>query len=238
MSGPSDTTELILHSDDGGFSWDRQRRSEEPDRPLLDVWFADRRRGIAIGAYGLLLSTEDGGRTWREDHRRRRGTRTPTPSRKHPMALSIVAGEFGGIWRSDDGGRSWQQLPSPYEGSFFGLLTLQDGAILVFGLRGHLFRSGDQGSTWQQIETGTAATLLTGLVRSDGSIVIAGLNGAMLLSDDAGRSFQLQQRPDRRGIAALIELGPDQLLAVGEGGLTTIPARSSGAKASMTVDAR
>ena len=100
------------------------------------------------------------------------------------------------------------------------ILTLDDGAILVFGLRGHLFRSDDRGTSWQRLETGTTATLLTGLVRADGSIVIAGIGGVLLLSDDAGGSFELQDRADRHGIAALIELAPNQLLAVGDGGLT------------------
>jgi photosystem II stability/assembly factor-like uncharacterized protein len=228
---------LILHSDDGGFSWTRQHRSQEPDRPLLDVWFADPRRGMAIGAYGLLLSTEDGGRTWRDDLGNDEGAHANAIA-EAPDGSLYIAGEFGSILRSDDRGRSWQRLPSPYHGSLFGLLALQDGSILVFGLRGHLFRSEDRGSTWQRIETGTAATLLTGLVRADGGIVIAGLNGVLMLSDDGGRRFQRRHLPDRRGIAALLELGSDQLLAVGDGGLTRIPARTSGAKASMTVDAR
>jgi photosystem II stability/assembly factor-like uncharacterized protein len=228
---------LILHSDDGGFSWTRQRRSHEPDRPLLDVWFADPQRGLAIGAYGLLLSTEDGGTTWRDDLGNDEGAHANAIAAA-PDGAIYVAGEFGSILRSDDRGESWQRLPSPYQGSLFGALALQDGAILVFGLRGHLFRSEDRGITWQRVETGTAATLLTGLVRADGSIVIAGLNGVLLLSDDGGRRFQLRHRSDRRDIAALIELSPDELLAVGDGGLTRITARSSVAKPSMTVDAR
>jgi photosystem II stability/assembly factor-like uncharacterized protein len=220
---------LILHSDDGGFSWTLQRWSQDPDRPLLDVWFADPRRGMAIGAYGLLLSTEDGGRTWRDDLRNEEGAHANAIA-EAPDGTLYIAGEFGSILRSDDRGRNWQRLPSPYRGSFFGLLALQDDTILVFGLRGHLFRSEDRGITWQRIQTGTAATLLAGLVRADGSIVIAGLNGALLLSDDGGRRFQLQHLSDPRGIAALIELSPDQLLAVGDGGLTKLPARSSGAR--------
>jgi photosystem II stability/assembly factor-like uncharacterized protein len=228
---------LILHSDDGGLSWAEQHRSQEADRPLLDVWFADPRRGMAIGAYGLMLSTEDGGRTWRDDLGKDEGAHANAIA-EAPDGSLYIAGEFGSILRSDDRGRSWQRLPSPYRGSFFGLLPLQDDRILVFGLRGHLFRSEDRGITWRRTQTGTAATLLAGLVRADGSIVIAGLNGVLLLSDDGGGSFQLRHLADRPGIAALIELGPDQLLAVGEGGLTKIPARASSAKASVTVEAR
>jgi photosystem II stability/assembly factor-like uncharacterized protein len=227
---------LILHSDDGGFSWTQQRRSQEPDRPLLDVWFADPRHGIAIGAYGLLLSTEDGGTTWRDGLGDDEGAHANAIA-EAPDGTLYIAGEFGMISRSDDRGRSWERLPSPYQGSFFGLLTLEDGAILVFGLRGHLYRSEERGISWQLIETGITTTLLTGLVRTDGTIVIAGLNGVLLFSDDGGRIFQLQHWPDRHAITALIEPSPDQLLAVGDSGLTRISARDSG-KADIVVEAR
>ncbi|MDF2782008.1 MAG: hypothetical protein K0S96_1812 [Geminicoccaceae bacterium] len=227
---------LILRSDDGGYTWSLQRRSQEPDRPLLDLWFADSRRGIAVGAYGLLLSTEDGGRTWQDELSREEGPHANAVT-EAPDGTLYIAGEFGSILRSSDRGQSWQQLASPYAGSFFGILAVED-AILVFGLRGHLFRSEDRGASWQQVETGTSATLQTGLVRADGSVVIGGLGGVLLLSDDGGRSFELRHRADRRAIAALIELGPDQLLAAGEGGLTKISARGPGPKATTTVRAR
>jgi photosystem II stability/assembly factor-like uncharacterized protein len=227
---------LILRSQDGGLSWARQRSSAEPDRPLLDVWFADSEHGIAIGAYGLMLSTEDGGATWR-DHGDDDGPHANAIAQAPDGAL-YIAGEFGTISRSDDRGRTWQRLASPYEGSFFGILALDDGAILVFGLRGHLFRSDDRGTSWQRLETGTTATLLTGLVRADGSVAIAGSAGVVLLSDDRGRDFRLQDRSDRRGIAALIELGPTQLLGVGDGGLTRIPVREPAAKTTANADLR
>ena len=54
-----------------------------------------------------------------------------------------VAAEGGQLYRSDDRGASWRVLPSPYEGSFFGLVPIRGEGLLAFGLRGHLFRSAD-----------------------------------------------------------------------------------------------
>jgi photosystem II stability/assembly factor-like uncharacterized protein len=34
------------------------------DKPFLDVWFEDEKKGFAIGAFNLILRTEDGGKTW------------------------------------------------------------------------------------------------------------------------------------------------------------------------------
>ncbi len=228
---------LVLRSDDGGQRWAVQRVVSEPDRPLLDLWFADPEHGVVIGAYGLVLTTGDGGHSWRRV--------LDNDEAPHANAIAAapdgtlyIAGEAGSILRSNDRGETWQQLPSPYEGSFFGVLALDDGALLVFGLRGHLFRSEDRGATWQPLLTGTAATLLTGLVRADGSVILAGLGGAMLLSGDGARSFELHQRPDRRGIAALVELTPDQLLTVGEGGLSHFSGHSLRAEPKVLVNAR
>ena len=61
-----------------------------------------------------------------------------------------VAAEGGQLYRSDDRGASWRALPSPYEGSFFGLVPIRGEGLLAFGLRGHLYRSADAGETWTQ----------------------------------------------------------------------------------------
>jgi photosystem II stability/assembly factor-like uncharacterized protein len=74
---------VILHTADGGKSWQRQRdgRPDEADVPLLDVWFRDERNGYAVGAFGTLLETNDGGAHWQSVQRpattRRRCTCTP-----------------------------------------------------------------------------------------------------------------------------------------------------------------
>jgi photosystem II stability/assembly factor-like uncharacterized protein len=229
--------DLVLRSDDGGHNWSAQRVLSKPDRPLLDLRFADPEHGVVIGAYGLVLATADGGRTWRralDDENRPHANAIAAA----PDGTLYIVGEAGWILRSGDRGETWQELPSPYAGSLFGVLALDDATLLAFGLRGHLFRSEDRATSWRQLPTGTAATLLAGLLRADGSIVLAGLGGAFLVSDDGGRSFELRQRADRSGIAALVELGPNQLLTVGEGGLRRIFERSPKAPARTLVDVR
>ena len=53
----------------------------------------------------------------------------------------------------------WRQLPSPYEGSFFGVLPLDGEALLAYGLRGNLYRSENAGASWQKLASGTLAML-------------------------------------------------------------------------------
>src|SRR3546814_8244639 len=37
---------------------------EGPDKPFLDVWFADSRHGFVVGAFNLILETDEGGVQW------------------------------------------------------------------------------------------------------------------------------------------------------------------------------
>jgi photosystem II stability/assembly factor-like uncharacterized protein len=220
---------VILHSADGGETWTRQRFADgEP--PLLDVWFGDRRHGLAVGGYGLALATDDGGTGWSRV--------TIDPEERHLNALAVapdgsvyIAAEDGVVFRSRDRARTWDATPTSYGGSLFGALALRDGAVLAFGLRGHVLRSPDAGATWSQVDTGTDATLLGGVELADRTVVIVGLSGAVLVSRDGGRHFILQNRPERRGLAATLELGTGGILVLGEDGAQHIDPTTAGAGA-------
>jgi len=208
--------ETILRTVDGGANWELVHSNPEAERPLLDVWFHDADRGVAIGAYGAFLVTRDGGATWLEE--------PIGPDDYHlneiaaaPDGTLYIAAEAGHIYRSDDGGAKWISLPSPYDGSFFGVLPLADGAVLVFGLRGRLYRSEDRGASWSETATATEATLMAGVEQPGGLVTIAGLAGALLTSHDGGRSFENAPLADRHAGVALIATG-DQLMLFGEGG--------------------
>jgi photosystem II stability/assembly factor-like uncharacterized protein len=209
---------VIVHTSDGGTTWERQHWAPEDASPLFDVWFEDANHGIAVGAYAYFLETRDAGKTWE--------LRTVDEEERHwfsiaegPDGTLFVAAEMGIVFRSEDKGETWAPLDTPYKGSFFGAALLKDGTLLVFGLRGRVYRSTDRGRTWEQINVDTTAGLQTGLQLKDGTLVIAGLSGTMLLSKDGGKTFRAANRPDRLGISSMIELGSDGLLLIGDGGI-------------------
>jgi len=208
----------ILHTADGGTTWELVNWAPEQESPLLDVWFSDADNGFAIGAYGSFYRTSDGGETWSLE------PISEWDFHLHHIARSAdgrlyMAAEAGMIYRSDDGGETWTELPSPYQGSFFGTLPLDGDTVLVFGLQGHLFRSEDAGESWTPVETGTTAMLTDGIRLADGGIIISGLGGTLLISSDGGSTFELRPQPDRRGISAIVDTGDGQLLMVGEFGV-------------------
>ena len=236
--------ETILRTEDGGRSWQLSHWAPEHQAPLLGVWFDAAGHGIAVGAFAAVYRSEDGGRTWASapfEPAPLPGTKPPSkPRTADPMADDegiaqphlnaiagdgrghvYVAGEAGHLYRTDDGGAHWYALPSPYAGSFFGLLPLEGDVLLAYGLRGHLYRSEDAGGSWTQVATGTEALLAGGARRADGTIVLVGLAGVVLASHDGGRSFQLLQQSNRKGLAAVAAV-PTGIVVAGDGGVKAI----------------
>jgi photosystem II stability/assembly factor-like uncharacterized protein len=242
--------EVILRTTDAGLSWTRTHYAPERQQPLLDVWFADASHGLAVGAFATLYRSNDGGATWdlvpfapqplpapaaagrraapkhapRDAMRDDEGVAQP-----HLNAIArgasgrlYLAAEAGHLYRSDDDGASWYQLPSPYDGSFFGILPLAGDALLAFGLRGHLYRSDDAGRSWRALESHTQALLASGTRLADGTIVLAGLAGVVLVSGDGGETFRVHQEADRKGFNAVVPAAAGIVL-VGETGVRALP---------------
>jgi len=214
---------VVIHTRDGGETWELQFQAPEEELPLLTVWFENAEHGLAAGAFALMIETTDGGRTWRR--------RPFTPNADEDYHLNaifpgpgdslFIAAESGSVYRSLDSGASWERLHPPYEGSFWGGLAVDGEALLVFGMRGHVFRSEDLGESWQEVKSGTDQSLQSGIIRADGTIVLVGLGGAVLTSSDGGRTFSAAIEPDRRGIAAAAEGVNGTLLLFGETGVKT-----------------
>jgi photosystem II stability/assembly factor-like uncharacterized protein len=200
----------VYRSDDAGASW---RSIPFRPEPLPG---AGRAAGPKVaGATGEAKGEANG-----EDMRADAWTVQPhlTSITADGRGRLYITAEAGHVYRSDDGGAYWFELPSPYAGSFFGVLPLEGDSLLAFGLRGHLYRSDDAGKSWQAVKSGTQA-LLAGATRlADGMIVIAGLEGVVLVSSDGGHSFRVHEETDRKGFDAVAPV-PGGVVLCGEAGV-------------------
>ena len=193
----------------------------------------------AIGAYGLYVDSKDGGSTWETREFQPVQLNELEPQSEYAESfvgdfhlnhigvsvkgLWYIAAEAGTLFRSEDQGQSWLQLPSPYEGSFFGTLPVGDDEVFAFGLQGRLFYSNDTGESWQRIDTGTQATLTNALILQDGGILISGYTGSMLVSNPGTVDFRLTQLEQRMSVSSSIQLKNSDLLLLGTGGMLRLP---------------
>ncbi|MBV2132579.1 glycosyl hydrolase [Pseudomonas sp. MAP12] len=195
---------------------------EGADKPLLDVWFADEQRGYAVGVFNLILRTADGGQTWvpMQD-------RTDNPQSFHLNSLSAVdgelyiAGEQGLLLKWDAGQQRFAALPSPYQGTWFGVVG-KPGEVLAYGLRGHVFRSSDGGQSWTPVETGLPVSITAGALDERGDFWLFSLAGHALRSHDGGASFALVPQPALAPVAGVARDGANELVLVGERGVRTL----------------
>lgn len=169
----------------------RQLLQDGADKPFFDVLFTDAQNGFVIGAYGLIFRTGDGGKNW-------------TPWMEHlanPQGLHLygiarigsslfIAGEQGLLLRSTDGGRQFNIVPTPYKGSFFGILPLANGELYLYGLRGNLYRSADEGKSWTRIAVPSEASLSAGLALSDTEALFTNQVGQVFLAGERGGALR------------------------------------------------
>ncbi len=190
--------------------------------PLLDLHFLDAQHGYVVGAYGLFFETRDGGGTWSAAM-----DRLHNPEGLHLYAIRargkdvFIVGEQGLIRRSQDDGRTFHALPTPYDGSWFGLALLPDGLVVV-GLRGNAFHSADDGQVWTRIEGGAAVSLLAVAPKEDGSVLIASQAGQVFASQDR-RVMTPVVMPLLPPLAGVIPLSKGAVIAYGIGGVVRLP---------------
>ena len=204
---------VILHSSDGGAIWQLQAVLDEHP-VLLSVHFTDRDRGYAVGAYGAAFSTTDGGRHWVP-----MTVGSGRDSDHHLNALFstrssalFISAETGAAFRSVDQGATWTKLTTGASGSLWSGLECSDGEIVLLGMSGRVITSRDGGDSWQQRATGTEQSLTSGIALPDGGLLVVGAGG-VVLRGAAGGPLQLEIRPDRQNLAAVMT-GPTGAVVV------------------------
>jgi photosystem II stability/assembly factor-like uncharacterized protein len=160
-----------------------------PDQPFLDVWFENERIGYVVGSFNLIFRTVDGGESWEPLY-----DRTDNPQGLHLYGIRgiggelYIAGERGLLLRYDRDSGRFVALPSPYRGTYFGIVG-KPGTLVVFGLRGHAFRSRDAGQTWEPLDTGISTGITSGALLADGRIVLVSQGGQVLIGSDHARTL-------------------------------------------------
>lgn len=142
----------ILHTQDGGKTWEIQHGSTSPNKALYQLLALDATSLIAVGADGLLLRTTDAGKSWQQQAKLESddaffapdsmpadfGYQLDSITRLNDGSL-LTTGEYGILLHSNDNGTTWRSVATPYIASLFGAIPYQQSGVIVFGLRGNVF---------------------------------------------------------------------------------------------------
>jgi photosystem II stability/assembly factor-like uncharacterized protein len=190
-----------------------------PDKPFLDVWFADANRGYVVGAFNLIFRTDDGGRTWTPWFDRTDNPKFFNLYAIRPAAGELyIAGEGGLVLKLDTAAQRFRALEVPYAGSFFGV-TGAKASVLVFGLRGNVYRSDDAGKSWVKVDTGLPAAVAAAARTSRDATLLADVGGRVVASVDGGRTFTPVTLKQPMPLTGLVEAGDGRLALAGPRGV-------------------
>lgn len=168
----------ILHSTDGGVSWDSWSLDE--DLYLTTIQFLDERQGVAIGEFGTVLTTSDGGETW--------ARATELPNSFYPQSAYFtnsaegwVVGLDGTIWKTSDGAQSWQEDASGTSAPLYGIGGSADSLLAVGENSTVIHREADAGR-WSPVKVDTKShDYLRGVTATGkGRFLVAGGGGVVV----------------------------------------------------------
>ncbi len=138
----------ILHTSDGGKTWENQFDGEGR---ILAIYFKNDKDGFAAGESNLYIVTHDGGKTWKANYsmfQSAKFTKIFFTDQMHGYMLSD-----GGVYRSSDGGTTWKDMgpKKPNEQStedFTGLSFTDSKHGILVGGGEMMFTTSDGGTTW------------------------------------------------------------------------------------------
>ncbi len=159
---------LILHTGDGGKTWETQFEKQGSDLALLDAHFIDANVGWIVGSNGLILHTRNGGKHWEQQ---KSGTKFRLEKvhfidDKRGWAIGAkggaldwlddeaVVGRVGIVLQTEDGGRRWNTQLKKKDAWLNGLFFIDrdtgwiTGKMFIKGKRGLIFSTNNGGKAW------------------------------------------------------------------------------------------
>ena len=146
---------LIIHTGDGGASWERQLVPVREE--LIHLDFVNDDKGWVVGANGTILFTRDGGLTWAKQKSGTGATLYHVDFRNDRVGWAV--GERGTVLRTTDGGESWSAVNVTVRSTLLSVTFADEDQGWIVGRGGVILRSEDGGRTWVQQESRTKENL-------------------------------------------------------------------------------
>lgn len=208
--------QVILHSVDGGLTWERQHAAPFSDdnvddprngAPFLGVLFLDANTGFAVGAYGLMMRTDDAGANW---------TLVPITAQSEAEAEEEVVGEADDSWTFSDEDLALEEESNPH---LNGIAATGSGALFVAAERGSAYRSRDRGLTWERLQLPYDGSMFGAIGYEGDHVLVYGLRGHVFETMDLGDTWTPVETGTELSLQGGAALGDGGAVLVGSNGL-------------------
>lgn len=213
----------ILHTSDGGASWEEYYNEPVPSNAANTVVAnPSNPQEILVGmSKGAVLKSPDGGINWQV----LADLKKPIVSLRYGKMNRLLYAFFSdGIMLSADNGVTWKDLPAPASGKGIQRFSMVDDApgIIFITTSSGLYKSADNGRSWSQLavpSTKTDQPARAVAAARGGSLIYVSVFNTMLKSLNGGQTWQTQALPvSSPPSKILIDPQSDQTIYVGLGG--------------------
>lgn len=137
---------LVLISEDGGKSWNRQNAGAEV--LLFDVSVVSRDHVVAVGSEGVVVETLDGGTTWQK---RESGTHEHLYGVSANAERMVVSGAGGTILRGTRAAPPLEPVRTDVHTWLVSVAFFDDKTGIIAGGRGYVLRTTDGGAHYKNV---------------------------------------------------------------------------------------
>lgn len=184
----------ILHTVDGGSTWELQRRGQGFDDVLNGVCALSRDSAWVVGELGFAARTVDGGTTWQRIDMET--TRELVDIAFTGESSGWIVGEYGTVRRSRDRGENWERL-SVGSGHLHRVAFLDDSLGWIAARDSVVYRTRDGGESWatsilpiEQNWASTAHTVDICLVTDSIGFAVTSWLGQLYRTRDWGATWE------------------------------------------------
>jgi photosystem II stability/assembly factor-like uncharacterized protein len=204
---------LILHSGDGGKTWEKQLDGHQLNEQIMAV--AERIVEQVRADLDALQAQEEPDEYEVEDAEfmleeaefMLEGAQDDTAAGPVRPLLDVwfrdenegfVTGSYGMLLHTQNGGRNWElvsdRMDNPEAFHLNQIVAAPDGTLFIAGESGYVFRSSDGGQSWDSLEPGYEGSFYGVVVAPDAKghyeLLVYGLRGNLFRSTDTGETWE------------------------------------------------